>query len=79
MVSFLNMLRAFRNSERVSRIAHWCRYEMAVPSVPLTRGFTEEATVRADLDHVGEFRETVRTFAEGFVAPHAAEIDKTNR
>lgn len=32
-----------------------------------------------DSDHVEEFRDTVRTFAQGFVAPHAADIDKNNR
>ena len=29
-------------------------------------------------DDLGEFRETVREFAQRSIAPHAAEIDRTN-
>jgi hypothetical protein len=74
------MLRVFRLSERVSALPRWYPHELNFLNAvaPPTRGFAQ-GTTTDPLDHIEEFRETVRNFAQGFVAPHAAEIDKTNR
>lgn len=46
-----------------------------------SRGFTQAATAAADSSssrsegHIEEFRNTIRTFAQGFIAPYAASID----
>src|SRR6476659_10556119 len=44
------------------------------------RSFTQAAAVDSSsshsTEHIEEFRDTVKTFAQGFVAPYAASIDE---
>ena len=48
------------------------------PASRLISIFSSCRTMSYDAEHVEEFRETVRNFAQGFVAPYAAAIDATN-
>ena len=65
-------LRTLAAARALTRFPGW--------SASSARGLSQAvADIPAEPEHIEDFRQSVRTFAQGFVAPHAADIDRNNR